>query len=329
MPDRLVRAPAGPLAAEPASHRRRRWNGPWSVSGWRPSPSMSGASCPCTGAATAIPRSPPTRPARSGGPAALPTARARSGSPRRPTARPRCARRPGVRGHPGCSTRCLACSARMTGRRTSLPRTRSCATRPGGTRRSGSAGRDSSSRRWCRPSWSRRWSAWRRPGPGGCCSGASASRRPVRAGRDAGAARAGHLGVHPVLGVAPGGRRGGQGPHDRRRGPGGRPDRGDRAADLGGRRPQAAGPARHRAVDLGRGQAAGLRRRRRRLGGRLPPAVDRRLGPGRAARRRRGDARAARALPRAPAPGIGPGRAGGPHPPRRGPRMAVRDYRAI
>ena len=129
------------------------------------------------------------------------------------------------------------------------------------------------------------------------------------AGRDAGAARAGNLGVHPVLGMAPGGRRGGQGAHDRRRGPGRRPDRGGRQADLRGRRPQAAGPAGGRTVDVGRGQAAGLRRRRRRLGGRLPPAVDRRLGPGRAGRRRRGDARAARALPGAPAPGVRAGRA--------------------
>ena len=148
-------------------------------------------------------------------------------------------------------------------------------------------------------------------------------------GRHAGVPGRADLGADPVLGLAPGGRGAGARPHDRGSGARGGPAGGDRRDAARRRRPQAAVAAGRRAVDLGRGQAARLRRRGRGSVGdyHLPAAVGWAL-----AGRVVDDAGMLQLL----APYAGHRyratrlvELSGVHPPRRGPRLALREYRAF
>ena len=243
----------------------------------------------------------------------------------------------GVLAPAGCSTRCLPCSARRTGPRSSSPGTRSCANWPGATPWSGSAGPGWCSSPWCQPCSSRRSSA-RRPGePGGSCcgvrrAGAGPCRRSQGQLRRACECRPGPL---PGRRSRPGS---GTRPASRRSGPGrSRPPRGSLAA---WRRspglPPAQADRRLRSLPgIGVWTSAEVRQRAcgdadACLGRRLPPARHRRHGARSASRSTtpacsncsrptRDTGTALRCWPGSAAPAL----------PRRGPRLAIRDYRAF
>ena len=230
----------------------------------------------CTAAATVIRLSRLDEAgARSGAPAALPMARERCASPGGPVrslGTSRGSAPPGDQAALAAATGCRPCSAPQDGQTEFVPEhpvLREAVRRRTGF---GSASPVSCSKCWRPPCSSRRSSA-RRPGGPGAPAAAFGEPAPGPAPRrPAGAARAADLGAIPswewhkagveavrartiaaAAGWPAGWRRSSRLPSGRGR-------------------PQAAVAARHRAVDVSRGQAARLRRRRCGLGRRLSPA---------------------------------------------------------